>query len=399
MNYKKIIQLSLLCAMMLLTGSCAKDYADEIATSDKNVADLKQADIELRKLIQTGIATLNEQITAALNETEKEKRAAIKAKVEQWTKNMDAMVKRMETLTDEEIQKQTQKLNAQVTTIEGKIAAFEEHNNKQIAQLEEDIRKAKEQGDAATLAKLEELKNRLKEADESMDALNQKVDKWQGQLNSIAAKDYTATYAAYKKRIEALNDIDMEKRYQNMQAMLKALSISQYETLTHDDLEAINGLINRINNLYKNVYQQYETIDGDLNDWEMKAESECSDLETLASELASIDLDAVEEVFNNYDGYDGKVDDINTWADDFQNFIDEIQNAVQEVDEKVQEAGDLAEEINNDISNLEVVDHSETVGAIDSIGQQLADDMNAKLQELSDAYPHAWGGSTPSVSW
>ena len=385
--------------MMLLTGSCAKDYADEMATSDKNVADLKQADAELRKLIETGLATLNSQITETLGTAETEKRAAIKAKVAEWTKNMDAMVKRMETLTEEEIQTLTQKLNAQVATIEEKIAAFDQQNSKQIEQLEQDIRKAKEEGDTATLAQLEELKKRLNEADAGMDALNQKVDNWQEQLNSIAAKDYTVTYAEYKARIEALNDIDMEKRYQNMQDMLNALAISQYETLTHDDLEAINGLFNRINDLYTKIYQQYETINGDLDDWETRAENECSELELLTSELAAIDLDGVEEVFNSYEGYEDKVDDINTWADDIQNFIDEIQSAVEEVDEKVQEASDLAEEINNLMESLEIVEHSETVGAIDSIGEQLADDMNNKLQELSDSYPWAWGGSTPSVSW
>ena len=222
MNYKKILNLSLLCAMMLLNGSCAKDYADEMATSDKNVAALKQTDIELRKLIQTGLATLNTQINAALSKTETEKRTAIKAKVEQWNTHMNEMIARMKTLTDKKIKEQTQRLNAQVTAIEGKIAAFEQNNKKQIEKLEADIRKAKEQGDAATLAKLQELKKRMKDADANMDAFNLKVDTWQGKLNSIASKNYSATYTELQARIQALEDIDMEKRYRNMQAMLKA---------------------------------------------------------------------------------------------------------------------------------------------------------------------------------
>lgn len=400
MNYKKILSLSLLCAMMILGGSCAKDYADEQATSDKNVADLKLADIELRKLIQTGLATLTEQINAALSKTEAEKRAAIKAKVEQWNTHMNEMIDRMETLTNEKIQELTQKLNAQITAIEGKIAAFEQKNNKQISQLEEDIRKAKEQGDAATLAKLEELKKRLKDADAAMDALNQKVDTWQDKLNSIASKDYSATYTELQTRIQTLNDIDMEKRYENMQTMLKALTISQYEELTHDDLQTINGFISRINHLYNNVYKQYDKIESDLDDWETRAESECDDLETAMNDLESIDLESIEQLFDSYDGYDEKVNDMENWANEIQNFIDEVQSGADEVDEKLNDTVSAVEEIDQIGPNMNVdEDIFQSNEVINEIGAQLADDMNAKLQELSDKYPHAWGGTTPSVSW
>lgn len=400
MNYKKILTLALLGTTMLLASSCAKEYADEIATSDKNVADLKQTDIELRKMIETGFATLNQQLNQALSDTEKEKRAAIKKKVEEWTLHMNDMITRMETLTNDEIKKLTKKLDAQVAAIEGKIENFQKHNNDQMDKMEKAIQKAKEDGDKATLAKLEGLKKRLKDADAAMDALNQKVDTWQDKLNSIASKDYSATYTELQTRIQALNDIDMEKRYENMQTMLKALTISQYEELTHDDLQTINGFISRINHLYNNVYKQYDNIESDLDNWETRAESECDDLETAMNDLESIDLESIEQLFDSYDGYDEKVNDMENWANEIQNFIDEVQSGADEVDEKLNDTVSAVEEIDQIGPNMNVdEDIFQSNEVINEIGAQLADDMNAKLQELSDKYPHAWGGTTPSVSW
>lgn len=399
MNYKKILTLALLGTTMLLASSCAKEYADEIATSDKNVADLKQTDIELRKMIETGFATLNQQLNQALSDTEKEKRAAIKKKVEEWTLHMNDMITRMETLTNDEIKKLTKKLDAQVAAIEGKIENFQKHNNDQMDKMEKAIQKAKEDGDKATLAKLEGLKKRLKDADANMDALHQKMDTWQGKLNTIASKDYSATYTELLTRIQALNDIDMERRYQNMQNMLKALTISQYEALTREDLNTINGFIRRISRLYSDIYQRHDDIESDLENWASTAENECGDLESLTNDLSGIDLHEVEEVFNEYEGYDEKVSDVETWADNFLNFIDEVQSAVDEVESKIDEASGVADEIEQMAANLEVGELHEYYDQIDQIGSDLADAMNQKIQELADAYPHAWGGSPPEVTW
>lgn len=398
MKYK--LRMMLLCAIMFLIYSCAKDYADEMVISDNNVVELKQSDTELRQMIEDKLALLGEQINTALGAAETEKRAAIKVKMGEWTRSLNSMINRIETLTDEEIRKQTQRLNAQVTNIKGKIADFERLNNGRIAQLEKEIKQAMEKGDADALAKLAELKKKLNDADSNIDALNLKVDKWQEQLNSIASKDYSAVYADYKARIQALNEIDMEKRYQNIQTMLKALTISQFEALTSNDIKTINGLIGRVNDLYTRVYKQYDTIDEALDNWATQAEDECSALESLVSELEAIDLSNVETIMGNCNDYSDKIDAINSWIEDIPNFVDEIQTAVDNVQEKSAEANDLIEEINS-LGNDNGIEYDEYeyADAINSIGEQLADDMNNKLQDLFDRYPHAWGGSLPSVSW
>lgn len=396
MKYK--LRMMLLCAIMFLIYSCAKDYADEMVISDNNVVELKQSDTELRQMIEDKLALLGKQINTALGAAETEKRAAIKVKMGEWTRSLNSMINRIETLTDEEIRKQTQRLNEQVTNIKGKIADFERLNNGRIAQLEKEIKQAMEKGDADALAKLAELKKKLNDADSNIDALNLKVDKWQEQLNSIAAKDYSAVYADYKARIQALNEIDMEKRYQNIQTMLNALTISQFEALTSNDIKTINGLIGRVNDLYTRVYKQYDTIDEDLDNWASQAEGEYSALELLVSELEDIDLSNVETIIDNCNDYSDKIDAINSWIEDIPNFVDKIQTAVDNVQVKSAEANSLIEQVNAMGKDIDYDDYKYE-DAINSIGEQLADDMNNKLQDLFDRYPHAWGGSLPSVSW
>ena len=400
MWYKNFLSISILFTMMLLTCSCAKDYMDEIAESDKNVVNLKQTDIELRALIETELLALNSKINAALSKSETEKRLAIKNKIEQWTTSMNEMIARMENLSNVKIQEKTQKLNAQLTSINAKIAAFEQHNTQQIAQLEQDIQNARNQADAATLAKLEVLKKRLVDADANMDALNQKMNSWQNKLNTIASKDYSVIYTKYKSRLQQLNNIDMETRYQNMQAMLKALTISEYESLTHNDLKTINGFITRINRIYNQVYKQYDNIDSNLKDWETRAEDECSALDNLTSDLEAIDLDGVEQVIDNYEGYDDKVNEVESWAQEFENFKADVEGVVNEVESKISEAEEAIEEIDSTIHGIDTNDEDlNAAEIINQWGEQLAEDMNSKLQDLSDRYPNAWGGTTPSVSW
>ena len=69
-----------------------------------------------------------------------------------------------------------------------------------------------------------------------------------------------------------------------------------------------------------------------------------------------------------------------------------MQSAVDEVESKIDEASGVADEIEQMAANLEVGELHEYYDQIDQIGSDLADAMNQKIQELADAYPHAWGG-------
>lgn len=387
----------LLAGIVILFTSCAKDYADEQSTSDANVAALKQTDIELRKLIQSQLPTLNAQFDASLNSVESEKREVIMAKVKEWTEKMNLMIEEMEQLTDQKISQRTVHLANQTKAIEEKIEAYKQHNNEQIALLEKQIKEAQANGDDATTNKLEALRQRLVDAGKNINDINKKVDTWESKLNDIAKTDHSAVYTELKSRIPQIDNIDLIDHYKKLQAMTQTFVKMEYDKLTTPDLQVIIRLVEKIESVYEGVYPRNDEIMEKLKEWEVRAPNECIELENTYQDLENIDLSPIEDAFDECLERLALIEDMTNWAEEIEDFASEVENAVQEANDKAEECQQLIEEI----SSYNLSDYDIDYGSIDfeHIGTTLADEINNKLQELSDRHPHAWGGTTPSVSW
>lgn len=389
----KLAVAPLTLAVALIFGSCAKEYGTEIEQSDKNVEALKASDKELWAEIERQSAELQQKLDHDLQESEQKKREQIMARMNAIRGSIDSKIAEINVIANDSIAKKETQLDAMLTRVDANLDGFRSHMTQSLAQLETDINKAKDEGDAETLARLTAMKTKCNKLEQSLNNVKTQKTAWEAVIKRYEGVDYTSTFNDLDTRLKALESFDINVTYDNMQKFLKAFQKAKFEELTHDQVVELNASMTKI----KSLYEEY--VDG-IDD----AESDMADLEDRVTEALDAMQDAysqLESVSGTWEGIDDLVSQGEDMLADVETMFDEIDDYIIEMDAAINDFVNIPDQIIEAASRIdsaieevkalcELSDYADYIMEIDGVAYDIADRMN----EIAAKMPWIFEGET-----
>lgn len=356
---KYLINICLMAALTLTVSSCMKDYEAEFAAIQQRIEKLQAADKQTRQMILTEIDRLSMEISEKVASMEKSVYA-----------HLDQKVSEVEQLIDSEMQKVRDRINAGSAKlgvsiqnwknkIDGLIDSREADFRKSKTMMENELRKAISNGDAALQRRINDGLGKLESIQKDLPALCEKTQKRLDQLNGLADE--------MKKVHDEL--IELDNRNERMLANLDAYSDKMLDAITADisqyKSKELQLYYENITDAYSTVDNMYADIEGMTSDLQSmydsmpdvegllsQAEGLFGDLEDLESYLSDFDTDQVQDLLDSLNEVFAAADDLEVDGDDLEAEYNRIMDLVDEIDSGISTYCDVAETMGADLSDL-----------------------------------------------
>lgn len=393
---RNIIKLSIVpltLALALVCGSCAKDYGTEIETSDKNVEALKASDKELWAEIERLSAELQQRLNADLQESEQKKRESIMVRMNEIRSSIDSKITEINAIADDSITKKEAELEAMLTRVDGNLESFSTQMAQSLAQLETDINKAKDEGDAETLARLNAMKQKYTKLGQTLNNVQTQKATWESIIKKYENIDYTSTFNDLDARLKELEGFNINTTYDNMQKFLTLFQKAKFEELTHDQVVELNAAMDQIKTLYEKYVEEIDDAERDMADLEDRVDEALNALQDAYTELEDVSdkWEGIDELLAEGEGMMTDVEGMFSEIDDYIEEMDAALNDFASLPDQINEAWDNAQSALDELKDLENSSGTaDYVMEIDGVAYDIADLMN----EIAEKYPGIFEGET-----